>query len=534
MMAVTSTGLALIIVVGLAFGMAARQSFLGAAIGTDHTVHTFLIRAIQANRNRLFVRIPRLLNDAVCAALPLYLHWCLAQVRPAVMFWAERLLNPVVNALHVLLIAYFITVAYPNTLLNSLTIPIIVALFAFTPQFFHALSARNFGLSTRGIGLLLLSVMLFSAFQIEYAHDIWPLYAVLGFSSYLIWAFSTFGAQALVIISLLLAIITGRYTPIAGAALGLLLFIAVHPRYSIGYLRGTLAFLRDFANELAPAYILNRRYSVWRDLVKDIWLECIKKPIAGVRYAYENPVLIVLLLNPLVILAVGLRVTEHMLDAPLTKFAADVVLCGVVAMLATSFRKTRFLGEPERYVEAVTGWAVLAAAPFLIIHIGLAGTAAITFLFLIMCVVQLKASAFLVRQVGSKAIDLAAAERAIKEAFVEPIRCCSNNEQLTKMLMANDWDFSYCIAVGRRYCGMRISEAFSAFPFLKREALERIIQTYRINVCVLDRSRYDSVFISLPPTLRQVAVIHETHGLRVLRLDWRHAASGHEAPLNLT
>ena len=57
------------------------QSFVGETIGSDHPVHVFLTRRIRKNGFRLFVRIPDLLNDCYCAAVPLYIHWIIAHFK---------------------------------------------------------------------------------------------------------------------------------------------------------------------------------------------------------------------------------------------------------------------------------------------------------------------------------------------------------------------------------------------------------------------------------------------------------------------
>lgn len=506
----------------LAFGLAVRQSLLGAKVGTDHAIHAFLIRAINANGRRLFVRIPRLLNNAYCAALPLYLHWCFAHFRPSAMYWAERLLNPVVNMAHTLLFGVLAAMVAAGAGWGSGFVMLATALFALTPQFYHALSARTFGLSARGIGLFLLTGFLLTGYWVGQAASIGPQWALLIALGYLIWAFSTFGAQALVIISLLLLLLTGRAVPAAGMVLGLALFIVLHPRYSLGYLRHTLRFVHSYAVELAPIYILNRRYSIWRDLVWDIWAALRQNPAKGLRYAYENSVLVVAGLNPFLVVTIAALVAGSTPDHGLLAFASDVALSGAAATFLTSFRKTRFLGEPERYAEAVTPWATAAGGGLLFAYGGIPALAPIVLLFLALDLAQLRGSRLLNQYVGNKPIDLSAAQRAI-EAAQPIVRCCSNNEQLTKLLMVNDWDFAYCIAVGEDYCEMRISEAFSRFPYLRRDALERIIETYRINACVLDRSEFDSIFDVPPPGLREMRTVHETEGLRVLALDWDDA-----------
>ena len=504
-----------------AFALAVSQSFMGSKIGSDHPVHAFLARAIRQNQHRLFVRIPKLLNTAYCAALPLYIHWLLSFFQLRAMYWAERLLNPGVNTLHVVL---FAGVALWATHLQGLPMAfagLATCVFALTPQFYHALSARNFGLSARGTGLLLLTSFYLAAYAAE-AHQA----SVLGWGAmlitgWLVWSFSTFGQQALVIISLLLLLTSGRWIPLAGTALGLALFLAVHPAYGRAYLRHTLKFIQVYANELAPIYILNRRHSIWRDLVWDIWAKVKTSGLKnGFRYAYDNSVLVLVFLNPFVLIASLYTVTAAAPSTGLLAYAGALALAGALAMLLTSFRATRFLGEPERYVEVVTPWAVLAGGFAVQARWGMGALALVALLFLALNLAQLMASHILVRYITSKPINLSEVEQAIGHAIQGEVRCCSNNEQITKMLMQNDWWFAYCIAVGQDYCGMSVTEAFSVFPYLRRDALQRIVTSYRINACVLDRSLYDTLFDSPPAGLVSCRVGYQSDGLRLLLLQW--------------
>ena len=97
----------------------------------------------------------------------------------------------------------------------------------------------------------------------------------------------------------------------------------------------------------------------------------------------------------------------------------------------------------------------------------------------------------------------------------------SNNEHFTKLFMVNDWDFAYCIAQGRGYAGMTMTEAFERHPFLRPEAFERIVERYRINACVIDRTVSDQPFRSPPAELASAKLLHETDALRVFGLSWR-------------
>ena len=504
----------------LTLALSGTQAFIGARVGSDHAVHVFITRNIRDSGYRLFVRIPRLLNTCYCAALPLYMHWIVAHFRAAAVHWCERLLNPVVNTLHVAAFALMAVIAAQLAGLPVGYIGLASLAFALTPQFYHALSARNFGLSSRGTGLFLLTLFFLAAYaaQAGVAPILsWPALALLG---WLIWGFNTFAQQALCIISVIVAAISGRFIPLAGALLGLLVFIALHPRYSLGYLRHTLRFICTYRRELAPIYILAARPSIWRDLVQDLW----RKRSGGfrkwVRYGYGNSLLIVLFLNPLSIVACIAAVGGLLPPDGFMAYAGTLTVAGMAAMLLTSVRATRFLGEPERYVEAVEPWAVLCAAYLLVTRQQWALLAAVSFVFLILDLIQLYAGRLLLGHVGGQNAQLRDVELAVRERLPGGVRFCSNNEHLTKMLMQNDWHYAYSLAVGQGYCGMKVQEAFTEFPLLRREACERIVTTYRVNACLLDRTVFETLFDEPPPGLRGMSVAYESPRLRLLILDW--------------
>jgi len=503
------------------------QSSVGETIGSDHPVHVFLTRRIRKNGFRLFVRIPDLLNECYCAAVPLYVHWIIAHFKTRAVFWGERLLNPVVNSLHVGLLAGIAIFICNHEGLPAEFAGISACLFALTPQFYHALSARNFGLSARGTGLLLLTAFFAAVYSVEALNMSavsWPALALLG---WLVWGFSTFAQQALCILSVLLFLMTGRLVPLAGTVLGLALFIALHPSYSIGYLRHTSSFIRTYAKELAPIYILQRRESIWRDLVWDIWRRFGKQGSAqALRYAYENSVIVIVLLNPLVVWCCWAAIRGADYRHGIFGFCLALTLCGTVAALLTSFRVTRFLGEPERYVEAVAPWAVMYGAQAILQQNGKTVFIWLIAVFLMVDVMQLIASYILRKVVAGRSPNLEHIENIIEAQWGAGARVCSNNEQYTKMLMQHDWKYAYCLAVGQPYCGMAVAQAFSRFPVLRREACERIAECFRINSCLLDRKEYETLFDNVPPALKNMSIAYESDRFRLLFLEWNATGAG--------
>jgi hypothetical protein len=525
----TASAVALVITgICLTLILSSTQAFIGARVGSDHPVHVFLTQNIRANGYRLFVRVPRLLNISYCAALPLYMHWIVSHFRAAAVYWCERLLNPVVNMLHVGVFGVMALLACRAAGLPTLFVGLSTCAFALTPQFYHALSARNFGLSSRGTGLLFLTLFFLAAYAVEEGTDLPLAWPALVLSAALVWGFSTFAQQALCILSAILAVTTERWIPLLGTALGLALFVVVHPRYSLGYLRHTLRFIRSYRSELAAIYILPRRPSIWRDLVWDIWVKARGGLGGAARYAYENSVLVVIVLNPLLALACWAALAGALAPHGLIAYAGAVALAGAIAAVVTSFRATRFLGEPERYVEAITPWSTLCAS-YVLFASGYGWyLAAAGLLFLLMDLAQLYGISLVLRRAAATKPQLNAIEAAVRKRLSGDVRFCSNNEHFTKLFMQNGWQYAYCLAAGQDYCGMKWQEAFTSFPHLRREACERIVATYRVNACLLDRTVFETVFDDPPCTLREMTVAYESPRFRLLILDWSDAPN--EAP----
>lgn len=515
------TTLAIVGIAIISFAFSALQSRLSAGIGSDSPVHLLLIRALRENGHRLFDRIPGLINDTKCGAFPLYSHWMLSFLPKSGLISAERYLNPLVNAVHVLVMGVALSLILGTGPASSATIVGMVALFALTPQLFHVLSARNFGFSSRGIGLLLLTLFFFAAYAVEADLRSIPAWAGLVAAAWLIWGFSTFGAQALCLTSLIL-LATGHWCASIGAVLGLVFFIVLHPRYSLAYLKYTGRYIASYRTELAEVYILARRHSIWRDLVRDIWIRIRQDTIAGLRYAYENSVIIAVALTPLTLIAamsaiLGWNAAAH----PLIDYAADVALAGAVAFFATSFRPTRFLGEPERYLEAVTPWGAVAGGAAIIGWIGLPGLWAVVALFAAFVVIQMFGVRMLVSRMGGSRDDLAEVSSVIDRRLGSRARVGSNNEQLTKLLMRNAWQFSCLLVVGQTYWGLTPKETFSIVPNLTPETCEHIASEGRVNALLLDRSLYETLFARPPADLESIETGFENERFRLLFLTWR-------------
>ena len=271
-----------------------------AGCGTDHKVHQFLASVIRENRHRLFVKVPRLLNEAPCTTGPLFLDWILSFLNESQIEIVSKFLNPLTNC--AVIIVLFIA-AHQNPHLAPIAGWASLGL-ALTPQFYHAYSARNYGLSARPIGVLLFTLICVNiAVPPEISWE-WSHAVILLLVGYLIWGFSTFAQQSLALISVVMELVFEDSRMLFVWLGSLVVFIAVNPKFSVHYLKYTLLSIKTYATDLADVFINKQRYSIWRDLIYDIWQRAFKNKKSALMYAYGNSLLIVAFLNPLMLIAV--------------------------------------------------------------------------------------------------------------------------------------------------------------------------------------------------------------------------------------
>lgn len=507
----------LLLAVVLVLGISLYQSFRLYGAGSDHQVHVFLARVIGEQGHRLLTRIPRLLTEAYCSAYPIFLHWLLSFLSPGAVDVVGVMLNPVMNALVVAgTFAFVVHGANAAALAGIASV-----LLALTPQYFHVSSARNYGLSSRPIGIVLLTAFLALGELRGGTSPSVSVFVAATIVGYLIWGFNTFAQQAMIFLAVILGVRVQAWGILATVLASLLLFILLHFRYAMSYLRHTLAYLRAYAREIAPIFILHYRYSIWRDVVYDIWRNVRASVPKGILYAYNNGALIVFFLNPLVVMGAVLALIPGAISDTFLRYCAEVSLAGVAVFFLTSLRPTRFLGEPERYVELVSPFGTIASAGFLLDR----GRSDVLVLllgyFIAADVTQFVLTYITRRRSSESARGLGDVGAAIKRHFRdEEVRFTSNNDQLAKAFMVNPWSFVRLWSCDTTYGSFRFTDAVTVFPFLRREPFEEVAVSCRANVLLLDRSHFDTVFEHRPDVASRLQLLFENSAYRLYRLRW--------------
>ena len=100
---------------------------------------------------------------------------------------------------------------------------------------------------------------------------------------------------------------------------------------------------------MAKIFILKSRPSIYGDFIKGFWLKLGKDFRKGLIYVFTNPIVELLYGFSYLWITVFVLI-EHKEDVFYNQLVGFSSV-GIILFLLTSFKKTRFLGEPQRYAE---------------------------------------------------------------------------------------------------------------------------------------------------------------------------------------
>jgi hypothetical protein len=483
----------LVILLVIAFLVSLSQSMLLKGVGSDNPVHVFVINVIREKNRRLFSIMPRILNESYLGAMPMFLHLGLSFFNIKYLKLIAVLLNPLVNLMTSLL---FVSWLYASSQdVDSAGLLVMLAFFVLTPQFYHALSARNYGISSRTVGIFLFTLFYVVAFELESNDAPIHYYSILVFVSYLIFGFNTFASQALVFVSVIALVIYGYWYWLLATLLGAGVLIIVHPNYGASYLIHTCKFMNTYRVQLASVFILKHRSSIWKDLVGDGWKKYKSEGATkAISYAYGNSLLIAFLLNPLTLLGAigGLWLPQ---TDPLVGFCVMMSQIGVALFFLTTFRLSRFLGEPERYIELVTVFGVIAGVSIMSMIIEQSGIAMMLAYYFLAVLMQIAITKKLGQIVGSNVSQLHDIYKHINQLRKgDEVRFTANSDEIIKQASDQSWSFARYWSFEEKLAGQNVVEVYERFPIMYPEAFLRIVNEYKINVFVIDKSAWNDKF----------------------------------------
>ncbi len=352
----------------LSIGFAALQHRF-ARPGSDHYIHLAYVDSIRANKHRFITRVNSFINADDFPDPQLY-HWLLSFFPRRVIVAHHALFGHVINWLTLGSFLLFCALLYP-ALQTPLSLTTFIRnaglLFVLTPFSYYSWNAKNVGLSARGLGLLLGQLYLYTL--VFYAIDGGLLLLIGSIAvSLLILLSSQFAFQMVLFASPLVGILLGTYEVILVPLVSILISILLFKEHTLLFLKRQYQYKSLYRRVFAKKFLLTSRYSIWLDFVWSFWIVLRSRSTArALQYIYRNPVVITVLGIPsftFIVLWLSLDCGEssrRVLSAPLYPLFVPVIACTLVA-LSTSLRQTRFLGEPERYLEfVIPQLAVLAA-----------------------------------------------------------------------------------------------------------------------------------------------------------------------------
>lgn len=463
--------------------------------GSDHSFYDYYIQLIKENKNRFFSVFPNFINKTPITD-PQFLFRFVSYFSISQKKEISLLLNPIVLTILFLMVTFFI-VPFNNFNTNSFFIVQLLLLVALTPQYFHGQNSRIYGLSARGVGLVLFFAFVWFLFLNETGTYPILYFSAAVFFGYLIWGVSLFAQQAILFFALVFLIAFRNYTFLAATISSLVLFIVLHPFYAKNYLINRWHYLVIYAVHMAKRFILKQRFSVWRDWVYDFWFKKEKKITTKFSYIYTNSLFIVIFLNPLVPIALygyffPVEISNE-IQRSIYLFSLKLNLAAFIIFILTSFRISRFLGEPERYIEIIIPFSALAGLISLNSYFDQNFSIYLIVVFFIINIVQLMLFVFL-RKIHPQDITLIkdSLSEVIENSNIDkgPIKFFSNNQEWTKFFVNTKWNFIYFYPTVYEIGEVHITELIKSYPIFDSVEALKIVKYYDINYCLIDCNHF--------------------------------------------
>jgi hypothetical protein len=324
---------------------------------SDHYYHVSLINAIRGNGNKFVTSHPNLISEKYFA-YPQFYHWLLSFLSPVIVEKYYKLFAIVISLLQLILFLVFAYTVYPfiqtDTSLEQFMF-LSGLVFIFTPFSYASWNAKNTGISARGFGLFFGQIYLyFITWYYLFDNIIFFLAAFL--MGFIIILSSQFSMQFMIFSAPLFALFCKNPFFLLIPVFALLMFYLIMPEIARNFIKGQINHKTLYYRYLAEKFILSARYSIWRDFVWDFWVKARTDIKKSIPYIYYNPLVGCIIGFPFftlfsLYLFLDTRVQRLVFSDKNILYLAIPIVVSFSIFLLTSFRKTRFLGEPERYME---------------------------------------------------------------------------------------------------------------------------------------------------------------------------------------
>lgn len=485
--------------------------------GSDNAYHLLMISAIRNNGSKFIEKMPYFVGTPR-HSYPQFLHWIFSYLSKGKVLKYAKYTGVVSHLLSGIATYLFVKWLFPYLVNEGLDISYryymvaIALVYALSPLSYDLVNAKNVGFSARGIGLFLGQVLTYLIIVYLFNDNLLFLCCASIFA-FLIYISSAFAMQYVLFFTIVAAIVFLDIFILIPSIGGVLIYFLLLPKVGLEYFKGQYTHKKLYSKYLGEIFILKTRHSVWRDLVFDFWKKLFlsfkgkESLVRTIQYITTNPAINLLMGIPyLLILALYLFSDV----GPYTGILIKVVNIGLILFLATSFRLTRFLGEPERYVEFhLSIISVLTVVFFIDNILVLTVLGALCFAFIMLRI-------FLARKLMGKARSAANKEdlediinHIEKVSTQKTVSVVSNRSEYNKTLMSTKYQV-FRHPLFQEYIGkFHFTDLHKdAYHYIENDQLLPAMKEFEVNYLVYLKEENNNKFIS---------ELHNNESLRLVK-----------------
>lgn len=322
------------------------QSYIGKKLNApDHYYHLIATDEIRKNGHKLPDRNSKFIVFNRFTAYPFLIHIIYSYFRKKAFEKLSRYQSGIFDTIQVIIIFLFARFLL-NTYATDLPyyIPYLCAIFySIYPIFFKIGDSRNITLNARPVGELFSNISLLSLIMYLTTGNLLALSASVIAGS-LVFLSSKFGTQAYVFISIFTAALSFRLAFIIIPFISFLLALMLSKGKYLHVINGHIThsyFIYKVRNNPGLDYC-----SVFR-----VFGKLFKDPIKTIEELYKFPLFSIILHSPFYIILFYFIFSKHSFIESLSEFSllGCWALAGFITVILTSFKKTKFLGEADRY-----------------------------------------------------------------------------------------------------------------------------------------------------------------------------------------
>lgn len=475
-----------------------------ARFGSDHYFHLNIIQLIKKNRHRFISRYTNFIGNEYIA-YPQLFHWILSFLNvnnPARVNFFYKSFIFFLDVLCFFLFFHTDLLKFSSRFSELHIFLYAALLLLFTPFNYVRWNAANAGFSARSLGLFLGRLFVYLFVYYLY-HPHYYLIGIIIFVAYLILISSQFAAQYIIFLCVIYAITTLNALVLLIPVVAFGLFYGLHRQIALNYIRGQYQHKKVYAGYFAKRGILKYRPGIWQDFIYDFWIKLKRQGVRAFPYIQYNSVVTVFwgfTILPILLYFLA-QVTFVHNKSSLMGFIGmiplfQVVLASLLIFLLTSFAATRFLGEPERYLEFATPAMIFLFIQFL-------GNTIIYYTLIYYVLASL--GLMLINIVFNKKYE--SRENSILQAINDqgfgqpslvdtlyrlkeekgPLRLFSNNEEVVRRMVGEDFLFLLPDAAAEKTGSFYYKDIYHAkYPFVNEALLLPMVKEFEINIFIAD------------------------------------------------